>query len=838
MSPLVGRISEIELLLDRWNKATDGEGQVVILSSQPGIGKSRLTRALAERLAGQNFVRLQYFCSPYHRNSALHPVIQQFQHAAGLSMDDPVEMKLRKLEFLMRRFGHRDAMPLLAHLLSIPTGNQYPAVSTDPEERRRAVLIQLVEMLVGLADVQPVLIIAEDIHWIDPTSLEFLQRLIPHIRGLRVLMIVSLRPEFALHWTGDNVTTLTLSGLNPQQSSDLVRQLTQNKPLPNEILDQIVARTDGVPLFIEELTKAVVELGVLLDKGDRYEIGQINPATVIPTTLRDSLLARLDRLARVKEVAQIGAVIGREFSYELFSAVLPIPARELRNALRQLTEAGLLFVRGRPPRSDYTFKHTLVQETAYDSLLRSRRVFLHGQIANALHNQFPDLSAAQPELVAHHYTQAGDADPAVEYWLKAGRRATERSTGAETINHLEKALEILQTLPDSAKRERKELELRIALVTPTISVKGYGSLETGQVIARARAIAEKVGEARQLFPVMYGEWAFNLVSGRIQASRQLAEQYVRVAQQQADTVPLLVGHRMLGTSFASVAELSLAREQFERALALYDPQLHKSSAFIYGQDSRVSSLTFLALTLLIQGAPKDAIAASRRALDYADEMKHPNTQGVALCLAGALFQEICRNLPEANKYTTETIELARNRNLGLWLIAARVFEFWLLGQQGHLKEAIAGMRDTLEGLKASGIYLIRSHFVGLLAELYHTAGEPVEGLAVIDEAFSVAHETGERMWEADLYRIKGDLLLALARTDAAESCFAKAIEIARPQGARLWELRASLSLAQSRINQRNDKQVREMLEPLLRSFGDNSEVHDVARAAQLLKQLQ
>ena len=841
VSPLVGRDPEIELLLDCWRKARDGAGQVVILSSQPGIGKSRLTRALAERLSGQDFVRLLYYCSPYHRNSALHPVVQQFQRAAGFSMVDSVKTRLKKLEALMDRFGHRDAMPLLAHLLSLPTGHQYPDLSTDPQERRKTVLAQMVELLAGLAHRQPVLVIAEDLHWIDPTSLEFLQRLVSRIRDLRVLMIVTLRPEFSLQWTGDHVTALTLNGLNQQQSTDLVRRLTQNKPLPDEMLAQIVARTDGVPLFIEELTKTVVESGVLLDKGDHYEIGQIKPSMAVPATLRDSLLARLEGLAQVKEVAQIGAVIGREFSYQLLSVVLPIPARELRNALRQLTEAGLLFVRGRPPRADYTFKHTLIQDTAYDSLLRSRRIVIHGQIANALHNQFPDLSIAQPELLAHHYTLAGDAEQAVEYWSKAGRRSTERSTGAEAINHLEKALEVLQTLPATPERARKELDLRIALLTPTISTKGYGSHETEQIIAKARAIAENVGEATQLYPLMYGEWAFNIVSGRIKNSRQLAEKYMLLAQQQTDTVPLLVGHRMLGTSLASLGELSLARVQLERALTLYDPRLHAASAFIYGQDSRVSALTFLALTLLILGAPTEAIAAGRRALDYADELKHPNTQGVALCLAGALFQEICRNIPATRKYTARTIKLAENRSLGLWLMTARVFESWVLGQQGRWDEAIAGMRKMLEGFKASGTYLIRSHFLGLLAELYQGAGQPMEGLAAIEEAFTVAKETGERMWEADLYRLKGDLLLTRGGVQiatVAESCFAKAIEIARSQGARLWELRAALSLGHLWIGQGKGRLVREMLEPLHRSFGDSLDIRDVVRAAALLKQLQ
>jgi class 3 adenylate cyclase/predicted ATPase len=842
LSPLVGRDLQLDLLLDRWHKANGGNGQVVMLSSEPGVGKSRLTRALTEQLSGQDFTRLLYYCSPYHRNSALHPVVQQFQRAAGFSTDDSSETRLEKLEVLMDRFGHsRDAVPHLAHFLSIPTAQHYPEYSPDPQKGKQEVLAKIVELLIGLAQRQPVLIIAEDLHWIDPTSLELLHMLVQRIQGLRVLMIVTLRPDFYLQWTGHHISAVTLNRLDQNQSTDLVRRLTQSKPIPEEISAQIVTRADGVPLFIEELIKTVVESGILLDRGDRYEIGQVNASMAIPATLRDSLLARLDRLTPVKEVAQIGAAIGREFSYELLSVVMPMPERDLESALRQLTEAGLLFARGKPPRCDYAFKHALIQDTAYDSLLRSRRYVLHAQIAKALDNQFPELSTAQPELLAHHYTLAGDAERAVNYWLKAGRRSTEQSTGAEAISHLGKALEVLQSLPDTLDRARKELEIRVALVTPTISTRGYGSHETAQTIANARAVGEKVGEAAQLSPIMYGEWAFNIVSGKVQVSRKLAEEYTRLTQSQKETVPLIVGHRMLGTSLASVGDFSLARDQLQRAIVLYDPERHANSAFIYGQDSCVSALTFLALTSLILGLPKEARAAGRRALDYAEEMKHPNTQGVALCLAGALFQEICGNSEEVSEYTAKTIQLAQTRSLGLWLMAARVFEWWTMGQQGRSSEAVAGMCKTLDAQKASGTYLFRSHFLGLLAELYAGAGQPTEGLGALAEAFSVVDETGERMWEADLYRLKGDLLLASRGSQAAveaEGCFVRAIDIARPQGARLWQLRAASSLAHLWISQGKQAEAREMLAPLYRSFQDNSDLRDVARAASLLQKLE
>ena len=540
------------MLLDRWEKAQSGEGQVVLLVGQPGVGKSRLAHAMARQLAVPGLPQLHYYCSPFHRHSALYPILEQLKRAAQFAHDDTADDRLTKLEALADSFGQaRDVIALLAHLMSIPGGERYPPPVMERQQQKEITLTALSSLLVRVARRQPLLIVAEDLHWVDPTSLELLELLVGQVPTLPILMIATFRPEMAVKWTGEHVTMATIRRLSRRQSLELLQRLTDDKPIPAAISNQILERTDGIPLFIEEMTKSVMELGVLQDAGDHYELSRSAPFTAIPATLRDSLMARLDRLAEVKSVAQVGAAIGRTFSYELLAAILPLSDDAVRDSLHRLAASGLIFTRGTPPRADYTFKHALVQETAYESLLRTRRQDLHKRIAQALGDLFPDVGAEQPELLGHHYNLAGDAERATEYWVKAGKRAAERSAEVEAIGHFEKALEALQTLPETPERSKRELAIRIALLTPIIALKGYASPDMARAAAAARALADRVGEGDQLprhvrrMDLEYRPWQFarGARAGRaVSGARQTSIGYGTAAGRPSHAGPMHVLH--------------------------------------------------------------------------------------------------------------------------------------------------------------------------------------------------------------------------------------------------------------------------------------------------------
>ena len=837
--PLVGRNIEITLLLDRWEKAQSGEGQVVLLVGQPGVGKSRLAHAMARQLAVPGLPQLHYYCSPFHRHSALYPILEQLKRAAQFAHDDTADDRLTKLEALADSFGQaRDVIALLAHLMSIPGGERYPPPVMERQQQKEITLTALSSLLVRVARRQPLLIVAEDLHWVDPTSLELLELLVGQVPTLPILMIATFRPEMAVKWTGEHVTMATIRRLSRRQSLELLQRLTDDKPIPAAISNQILERTDGIPLFIEEMTKSVMEFGVLQDAGDHYELSRSAPFTAIPATLRDSLMARLDRLAEVKSVAQVGAAIGRTFSYELLAAILPLSDDAVRDSLHRLAASGLIFTRGTPPRADYTFKHALVQETAYESLLRTRRQDLHKRIAQALGDLFPDVGAEQPELLGHHYNLAGDAERATEYWVKAGKRAAERSAEVEAIGHFEKALEALQTLPETPERSKRELAIRIALLTPIIALKGYASPDMARAAAAARALADRVGEGDQLFPVMYGEWTSNTVRGNLPAARALAEQYLGLAKRQSDTAPLLVGHRMLGLCMFCMGEPLAAADELQPVIRLYDPELHAASTFLYGHDSRVAALCWLALALLILGRPRQAFDAARQALAYAEEMKHPNTQGVALCLAGSLVSELVHDISAARHFAAMTVSLSQERGLALWLAAGNVFNTWATAQRGRPAQTAAAMVKAFENFRGVGALLTAPHFLGLLAEMHAAAGQAELGLSVIAEALAMMRDTGQTIWEADLYRVEGELRLARGGPGAeaaAEAAFQRAITVARTQSARFWELRATTCLARLWFAQGKRADARAALAAICRAFTDGHEIPDLAQAKMLLE---
>src|SRR5262249_25248937 len=577
-TPLVGRGEEIELLLRRWELAKAGDGQVVLISGEPGIGKSRIAQSVVERLSGEPHTRLRYFCSPHHQDSALYPSIAQLERAAGFRREDTELQRLAKLEAVLSQGTNdlREAMPLLADLLSIPTGDRYPPLSLTPQKRKEKTLHAQLEQVEGLAARQPVLMVWEDVHWSDPTTRESLDLLVDRVATLRVLLIITFRPEFIPPWVGrSHVALLTLNRLPRRHCVEMIAGVTGGKALPKEIVDQIVDRTDGVAMFIEELTKSIVESGIVIEAGDHYVVaGSIAPLA-IPTSLHASLLARLDRLASTREVVQIAATLGRQFSHELISAVAAMPQQQLDDALAQLVNAELIFRRGTPPDAEYTFKHALVQEAAYSTLLRSRRQQIHARIATTLEDQFPDLVVAQPALLARHCAEAGLAEKAVVYWLKAGRQSL-ASAATEAAAQLRKGLNVLDSLPDGPGRQQLELDLQLALGWALVSAKGHSAPEVGETFARARALAEQIDRPEYLGRAFLGQWVFHRNRGEYKMALAVAEQVKKIGEARNDVSVLFRGRGASGFPRLHLGDLVAARALLEQCDGLVDPALRSA----------------------------------------------------------------------------------------------------------------------------------------------------------------------------------------------------------------------------------------------------------------------
>src|SRR5215472_14044939 len=606
LADLIGREDELDFLLERQRLAWRGEGQIVLISGEPGIGKSRLGAALAERIAGEPHTRLRYQCSPYDTNSALRPFIAQLERAAGFKADDTSEQRLDKLEAVLAMGASQvqTVAPLFAALLPIPFGERYPPLALSPTQQRRRTLAALLDQFEGLARRQPILLVVEDAHWADATSLELLDLTVERVRQLPILALFTFRPEFEPAWIGlPNVSALTLGRLDRSSVESMVARVTGGRPLPSEVTEQIVVKTDGNPLFVEELTKAVLEAGILVEDAAGYRLDAPLPPLAIPATLQDSLMARLDRLAPVKEIAQIGAAIGREFSYSLLRALVERDETALKDALAQLEDAELVFRRGDPPEATYSFKHVLVQDAAYENLLKSRRQVLHQRIAQALEKEFPETAETEPELLALHYAGAGLADPAISYWQTAAERALQRSANVEAADHFRQALALLATLPESGERDERELDLQTRLGATLTTVKGFAAPEVVAAYDRARILCRESQAPAQKFSVLRGLWVYDLVRAEWQAAGDLAEDMLALADDQQNIGYELESHRALGMTLLWRGMIVRAREHLEEGRRLYDPEQHRIHAFRYGNDPGVACLVHEAFALWVLGGP-------------------------------------------------------------------------------------------------------------------------------------------------------------------------------------------------------------------------------------------
>jgi class 3 adenylate cyclase/predicted ATPase len=846
LTALVGREEEFELLLRRWSRAKTDEGQVVLLSGEAGIGKSRLTAAVLERLATEPHTRLRYFCSSQHTDSAFYPIIGQMVRAAGLAHDDKPQAKLDKLDAVLAQTStSTEDAALFAEMLSLANDGRYPALELAPEQRRQRTLEALTLQLAELARRQPVLMIFEDAHWTDPTSLEAFGGTVDRIKTLPVLLIVTFRPEFNAPWAGQShVTSLALNRLGEREAAAIIARLVGNKALPADVLAEIVERTDGIPLFVEEMTKAVLEAES--EGAARRSVAAVpSSALAVPASLQASLMARLDRLGPAKEVAQIGSAIGREFSHGLLASVARKPEAELGSTLDRLIQAGLLFRQGVPPQASYLFKHALVQDAAYGTLLREPRRAIHARIAKAIESQFAKTAESQPEILAHHCTEAGLIEKAAGLWGKAGRRSLDRSALAEAAAQLTRALDQIATLPGTPALRREQIKFQVELVTMLMHVKGYGAPETKSAADRALSLIEKaeaLGEPPEdpllLCSVLYGFWVVNVAAFNGAAACELAAQFLALAEKQRTTGPLMLAHRMMGMTMMSIGRLADGRVHLDQALALYDPAEHRALATRFGTDAKVAILEWRSRTLWLQGYPDAALK------DVENSFKGAQAIGQAATMMHALAHStisliLCGDYSAASVRAQQLVVLAEEKGSLYWKANAMMWQGCVSALTGRAAEAIDILTPALVAYRSTAA-TIYTPFVSLhLARACAELGQVREAWHHVDEAMTAAEKTQEKWVEAEIQRTAGEIAFISPEADAAKAraCFERALVVAREQKAKSWELRTAMSLARLWRDQGKPQQAQELLAPVYGWFTEGFDTLDLKEAKALLEEL-
>ena len=840
-SPLVGRDEELAFLKNCWLEANAGRGQTVLLSGEAGVGKSRLATAFRRGLIGERSADLVCYCSPYHQNSSFYPISRHIEHAARFATTDSPEKKLEKLEHMLSEVGLEvsNVAPLLALLLSIPTQDRYPRHSFSPGQQRRLVLHTLDATIVKLTSKAPLLMLFEDVHWVDASTKEFLDRLIERAPRLPLFLLMTSRPDFTPS-VAYNLKAMTrvLERLPRQQCEFIVEALDPHSWLPPATRQQILDYSDGLPLFLEELAKSALEAGRDQDQSrDRAQAA--SPSIRVPRTLQDSLLARLDRLGPWKRFAQTGAVIGRSFTFKLLAAIFPQEEEALKDALRGLVQAEFLIVRGKPPEATYTFAHALLQEAASACLLNADRRAIHGRIAQALDREFPDAVKSEPEMLALHYAGAGLAEPAIDYWRRAAEQALLRSANVEAAHHFGQALALLDTLPHSGERDQQELTLQTRLGAILTTIKGFAAPEVATAYERARALGHASKDPGQRFSVLRGLWVYDLVRAEWHAANELAEAMLLLGQQQHNAGYELEAHRALGMTLLWRGAFVQAHDHLQQGNLLYNSDRHHGHAFHYGNDPGVACLVHEAFVLWVLGYPDRALAASRKAISLARHLAHPFSLAQALIYATFVHQ--CRGEPRVIQNLAEEAKtLSIEHGFQFWLAEASILGGWALAAQGAPQDGIAQLRKGVAEFAATGARMDTPRWLSLLAQAYGMSHQVHEGLDVASEALTVVDDTKECFFQARLHQLQGELLLKAGAPDAtvrAEACFHQALDVSRRQQAKSWELCAATSLARLWRSQGKRRDARELLAPVHGWFTEGFDTADVKAAGALLQEL-
>jgi class 3 adenylate cyclase/predicted ATPase len=840
LTNFIGREQEVALLLSRWHEAVGGEGQVVLLCGEAGIGKSRIANSLCDRLAEERYQTIQFQCSPYHANTALYPAIDFLRHAAGIAGQDSAEGQLNKLEAMMTESGieNQDTVSVFADLLSIQGHRRDLPLTVSSEKRKDMTLEALVHYLERLADRSPMLFIVEDTHWLDPTTLDLLTRIIGRIRQMRVLLLITFRPEFKPVWADySHVTFLTLSRLPRRQSAELVATMTGGKVLPLEVQQAILAKGDGVPLYIETMTENVLESGLLVEENDAFTLKGPLKGLPIPDSLQALLMERVDRLGPAKDIVQTGAAIGREFTYELVQATVEMPDSQLKGALDRFVASGLIVQEGEIPNATYHFKHALVQDAAYSTLPKKPRRLLHARIAKALESRFAERVTLEPELLAYHYEQAGLAGPAVHYWQLAARRDVARSANIEALHHFNRALDVLKDLPQGPERDALELELLLARGAPLLSVKGYASEEMENNYRRAKELSQEQSDSVHQFRAGWGLWTFHMVRGQLANACDLAEDLLALATREQRSDLMIRAHLSVGTTYFWLGRFDEAKTHLLATKSLYDPTQHRAHAVLYGQDLEISARIFLARTLWILGEVEQVEPLALEAIGMARELEHPFTLVFTLCHLSFIYSTV-RNAKKTRELADEAVALSTQYGFELTLAWATFSQGLALAQTGQ-EEGLGTLLQGLSATRAAGANLSNTFTMALLAEIYLRHNRIDEGLGAIEDAKKLATTWGELFWQAELFRLKGELLLRQSDSSAqaAEQCFCEALKIAQDQHSTMLELRAATSLARLWKTLNKVDEATRILHSVCAKFHEGVENRELIEARTVLDQL-